>query len=155
MVNYRKVTQDDIDLLTDFRLGMFRDMGRIRDETQAAALVSESKTYFQSVFGTDRLLALIAEMDGAAVAAGILAVTHGAPKPGNLSGIEGYIYNLYTLPERRNQGIGSELFNRLLAIAKERNIKYCWLFATQDGRPIYARRGFVPITTAMKRTDES
>ena len=151
MLIYREVVEKDIDLLADFRLRMFRDMGSIHDEAQAEKLVQASKTYFRSVFGTHALLALLAEVDGIPVGAGILAVSPIAPKPGNLSGVEGYIYNLYTLPEWRNKGIGSGLFSRLLTIAENRGGKYNWLFATQDGRPIYERHGFVPITTAMKK----
>lgn len=154
MVIYREATQDDIHILADFRLKMFRDMGEIRDEAQAQELVDESTRYFRSVFGTDRLLALIAEQEGLPVSAGILAISPMAPKPGNLSGIEGYIYNLYTLPEWRNKGIGSQIFKRLLAMAEHRGVKYQWLLATQDGWNIYARQGFIPITTAMKKSVE-
>jgi GNAT superfamily N-acetyltransferase len=154
MVIYREATQDDIHILADFRLKMFRDMGTIRDEAQAQGLVEKSTNYFRSVFGTERLLALIAEQEGAPVGAGILAISPMAPKPGNLSGMEGYIYNLYTLPEWRNKGIGSQIFERLLTMAEHRGVKYQWLLATQDGRNIYARQGFVPITTAMKRSVE-
>jgi GNAT superfamily N-acetyltransferase len=154
MVIYREVTQGDIPVLADFRLKMFTDMGAIRDEAQAHKLVEESTNYFLSVFGTHRLLALIAEQEGIPVGAGILAISPMAPKPGNLSGMEGYIYNLYTLPEWRNKGIGSQIFKRLLALAEQRDVKYQWLFATQDGRNIYARQGFVPMTTAMKKSVE-
>ena len=143
---------EDIDILANFRLQMFRDMGLIRDENQAEELVEASKNYFQSVFGTDHLLATIAENDGVAVAVGILAISHSVPKPGNISGIEGYIYNMYTLPQWRNQGIGAQIFDRLLTTANNRGVEYCWLFATEAGRPIYARQGFVPTSTlAMKK----
>jgi ribosomal protein S18 acetylase RimI-like enzyme len=152
MLIYREAIEKDIDVLADFRLKMFRDMGRLQDEDQAGELLQASKTYFRSVFGTDQLLALIAEVEGVAVAAGIIAISHVAPKPGNLSGMEAYIYNLYTLPQWRNKGIGSELFDRLLTIAKKRGVEYCWLLATEDGRSIYLRRGFVPLTAAMKKT---
>jgi GNAT superfamily N-acetyltransferase len=152
MVIYREAAPGDIPILADFRLKMFRDMGAIRGETQAQDLVEESTDYFLSVFGTDRLLALIAEVDGVPVGAGILAISRMAPKPGNLSGMEGYLYNLYTLPEWRNKGVGSQIFQRLLAMAENRGVKYQWLFATQDGQNIYARQGFVPITTAMKKS---
>jgi GNAT superfamily N-acetyltransferase len=152
MIVYREITPGDIPILAAFRLKMFTDMGAIRDENQAQELLDESTNYFQSVFGTQRLLALIAEVEGVPVSAGVLAISSMAPKPGNLSGLEGYIYNLYTLPAWRNKGIGSHIFKRLLAMAEHRGVKYHWLLATQDGRNIYAQQGFIPLTTAMKKS---
>lgn len=49
------------------------------------------------------------------------------PYLGNISGREGYILNIYTLPNYRKKGMAGKLVNTIIDYAKENEIKRLWL----------------------------
>jgi ribosomal protein S18 acetylase RimI-like enzyme len=59
------------------------------------------------------------------------------------SGRLGYILNLYTVPEARRKGICTRLLNELIKEAKSLGLKYLHLHASEEGRNIYRKAGFV------------
>jgi len=46
------------------------------------------------------------------------------------------------LPDYRNQGIGTEIFRKLMGIAAGMNFKTVNLYASKFGKPIYKKFGF-------------
>ncbi|WP_082802573.1 GNAT family N-acetyltransferase [Priestia endophytica] len=60
----------------------------------------------------------------------------------DLQGIEAYIFNMYTLPAHRSQGLARQLFEKCIEECKKRNVKGIWLHASKDGEPLYGCRGF-------------
>jgi ribosomal protein S18 acetylase RimI-like enzyme len=65
------------------------------------------------------------------------------PYPGNLAGREAYLLNMYTLPDYRKQGIANALLDAMAAEAIARGFGKVWLHASEAGRPLYERIGFV------------
>ncbi len=51
---------------------------------------------------------------------------------------------VYTLPEYRNQGLGTRLFQFAINWAKSQPIKYLVLWPTPKSRSFYSRLGFKP-----------
>jgi GNAT superfamily N-acetyltransferase len=58
----------------------------------------------------------------------------------NDDGLYASIWDMIVLPEHRRQGIGRELFERMLAHCRGRSL--VTLVATPDGAPIYRGAGF-------------
>mgnify|MGYP003391121235 FL=1 len=67
----------------------------------------------------------------------------------NPTGEKAYIMNMYTLPEYRRQGIAYKTLDLLVAEAKKRNIKMISLEATEQGKPLYDKYGFVKMEDEM------
>ena len=61
----------------------------------------------------------------------------------NPTGIRGYIANMYTHPEHRKKGIAKKLLQQLEAEAKERNVTHLFLIASDMGKPLYKKYGFI------------
>lgn len=57
----------------------------------------------------------------------------------------GWIGNLLVSPAHRGQGYGALLFDFALAWLRRAGVQRIWLTASEAGRPIYARRGFVAL----------
>ncbi|WP_223786899.1 GNAT family N-acetyltransferase [Marinicella meishanensis] len=53
------------------------------------------------------------------------------------------IYDLIVHPDFQNQGLGSQLLNRLIAACQQANIRAIQLFSAHGKVPFYERRGFV------------
>ena len=61
----------------------------------------------------------------------------------NPSGKKAYIMNMYTAPEYRRQGIAIHTLDLLVKNAKEQGVLQITLEATDMGRLLYEKYGFV------------
>jgi GNAT superfamily N-acetyltransferase len=140
-IEYIRATAKDIQILTDMRLLFSNEL--IGKQPQAAEEILEvnlkeyfsgeiNKTYFSWYATVDGEVAAIAGM-------GIRV------QPGNFknpSGKWGYLMSVYTKPEYRKRGLSGELIQRLIETAKDLGITALELHATQEGEPVYLRKGF-------------
>jgi ribosomal protein S18 acetylase RimI-like enzyme len=65
------------------------------------------------------------------------------PRPDALATTEGYVLNLYVSPGHRRRGIGQLLLDACLGHGRAHGFRRLVLHATEDGRPMYERAGFV------------
>ena len=68
----------------------------------------------------------------------------------NSTGKKAYIMNMYTAPEYRRQGIALHTLDLLVKDAKEQGVLQIALEATDMGRPLYERYGFVKMEDEME-----
>ncbi len=68
----------------------------------------------------------------------------------NSTGKKAYIMNMYTAPEYRRQGIAFYMLDLLVKDAKEQGVSQIALEATDMGRPLYERYGFVKMEDEME-----
>lgn len=148
MPTIRQATADDIEILTDLRVAFFVDMGDVTYE-QSASFREATYRYLSRTIPQGKFLAWVAEEDGQIVATSGLVFFEGAPTSTNLTGIEGYILNMYTLPQWRGRGIARRLIQEIIAYARSINVQQFGLDATEQGRPLYEKMGFVSLTDAM------
>ena len=62
-----------------------------------------------------------------------------------------YLLNVYTHPAHRGHGLARQLTEEAVAETRRRGIRIMSLHASEFGRPIYERLGFVP-TNEMRLT---
>lgn len=146
MLHVRRAGADDLEALVQMRLALFRDLGVDADE---AELARELRAFLEARLPGGEFLAWLAEAEGRPVACGGLVFLHKPPDPANLSGLEGYILNMYTLPEWRARGAASAVLRAILAYLRQTPARRARLHATELGRPIYARAGFRPVGSEM------
>ena len=68
----------------------------------------------------------------------------------NSTGKKAYIMNMYTAPEYRGQGIAFHTLDLLMNDAKKQGVLQIALEATDMGRPLYERYGFVKMEDEME-----
>ena len=64
----------------------------------------------------------------------------------------GYVLNVYVEPEWRGQGIAKRLMAAAEDAFTQRGIGYAFLHATETGRPLYERAGWVGSTHSPRAT---
>lgn len=148
----RRANANDLAALIELRVALFREMGTVEDAGTAAELAEATERYLSSAMPDGTFHAWIAEIDGQIVATSGLTLLQRPPSPGNLTGLDAYVMNMYTRPEWRGQGIGGRVLEAVIADAREGGARRIWLHATEHGRALYERFGFVPEHAAMELT---
>jgi GNAT superfamily N-acetyltransferase len=110
------------------------------------------REYLLRKMPTGDFLAWVAEAGASVVAMSGVTLFERPPNGANPSGLEAYLSNMYTLPAWRGRGIGTALVATAVAHLKQTRVRRVWLHATEEGRPVYAKAGFVPDEKGMELT---
>lgn len=140
----RKATIDDAPLLARQRMLMFSQTTPVPADDQPA-LEAAIEDYCRRAMPAGTFHAWIADYDGRPVAGGGLQVRTLVPRPGYARGEpEGLIVSMWTEPEHRRRGLGGRIVRAILEWGVANGVTRISLHASDAGRPVYARAGFVP-----------
>lgn len=109
-----------------------------------------TKQYFLNHINKD-LFCFGVQKDGKVVSTAYLCMFSRLPSPENLSGQEGYILNVYTLPQYRKNGCAKVLLEEIICFCETNKIERVWLNASEQGAPVYTACGFTPKSGEMER----
>lgn len=155
----RLATSADLDVISDHRAKMFRDMGELSNDL-FDSFRARSLAVLRELFAQRKYVGWLAtprDEPGKIVAGAGAALREVAPHPqpnanGDyeiVSGRQAIIQNVYTEPEWRRRGLAALLINTIIDWTREQGIESVVLHASQQGRAVYERLGFVP-TTEMR-----
>lgn len=150
MYRIRLATLDDVDELVRLRLDFLEEVGSLKTADGDGGLGVAMRDYFIRKLPSGEFLAWVAEGEGAIVATSGVTLFERPPNGANPTGLEAYLSNMYTLPDWRGRGVGTALVTTVVAHLKTTRVRRLWLHATEQGRPVYARVGFVPDETEME-----
>lgn len=134
----------DLATLVAHRRRMWRDIGR----GTTAQLDRHDVVYrrwLRREIAARRFVGFLVEVDGRPVASGAVWLAPSPPRPGRFPREEvPYILSMYTAPGYRGRGLASRLVREMIAWARSRHYPRIVLHASDYGRPVYERLGFVP-----------
>lgn len=143
MFTIRRANLKDVDEFVQLRLKLFRETGDLQSEEPSPALIEATRTYLVNNLPTEQFMAWVAEAEGRIVGISGLTFFEKPPTDRNLSGLEAYVMNMYTVPEWRAKGIATALLQEVIRLVKTTNARRIWLRTTQDGQSVYEKCGFV------------
>lgn len=147
----RPATLDDVDVLVHHRLAMFGDMGVPLDAvTLAPAFAGWLRATMPA--GTYRawLVEAFSSAESAAVVAGGGAtILPWPPGPRYQGGTLAFIYNVYTEPAHRRQGLARRVMSAIHGWCRENGVTSLALNASEDGRPLYESLGYAVTPNPM------
>jgi ribosomal protein S18 acetylase RimI-like enzyme len=146
----RQADASDIRLIARHRAAMFRDMGALAAH-QMEALERATTAYLRDALTSGEYIAWVAENMATppAVIGGAGAQLRPIlprPHPGSDElehGPEAIVLNVYVEPAWRRRGIAEALMRAVLEALAARGIRRIVLHASDDGRRLYERLGFV------------
>lgn len=147
---YKNVTLDDIDELVRTRIIVLRAANRLSEDVDMSLVEKESFAYYKHALKSGEHIAYLVYDNGTFVGAGGVSFYQVMPTYHNTTGKKAYIMNMYTAPEYRRQGIAFHTLDLLVKDAKEQGVTQIALEATDMGRPLYERYGFVKIEDEME-----
>ena len=109
-----------------------------------------SYEYYRQAFLNDSHTAYLVFDGNKFVGAGGVSYYQVMPTYHNPSGKKAYIMNIYTSPSYRRNGIATKTLTLLVEDAKRRGINAISLEATEIGKPLYDKFGFVQMKNEME-----
>ena len=149
-LDYRKATTDDLDILTKTRIEVLRAANDLDDNTNMSRVEKETRAYYENALANGSHTAYLVFDGDVFIGAGGISYYTVMPTFHNPTGSKAYIMNMYTRPDHRRMGIAAKTLDLLIQDAKKRNITFISLEATDMGRKLYERYGFVSMTSEME-----
>ncbi len=149
-LNYRKATLDDLDVLTETRIEVLRAANQLSDDVDMSEVKRQSFEYYQKALKDNTHIAYLIFDGEIFVGAGGISYFQVMPTYHNPTGKKAYIMNMYTNPSYRRQGIAFKTLDLLVTDAREKGITAISLEATDMGRPLYEKYGFIKMNDEME-----
>lgn len=149
-LTYKKATIEDIDILTKTRIEVLRAANRLSDDTDMSEVERQSYGYYKEALCDGTHIAYLVFDGSRFVGAGGVSFFRVMPTYHNPSGNKAYIMNMYTNPAYRRKGIAYKTLDMLVRDIKGRGITDISLEATDMGRPLYEKYGFVKMNDEMR-----
>lgn len=145
MVKYIVASNDDMELLMQSRLEMLRVVNKLPiDYVFSDEFVTKSREYFENANQTTVLA-----IDKSVIGCATLCYIEMMPTFSHPTGKRAHLMNVYTNSRYRRQGIAFQMLSMLIGEAKEKGVTEITLDATESGRPLYKKCGFVESDECM------
>ncbi len=139
MIKYIVASKNDMESLMKIRLEMLKEVNNLKDDYMFSdELVEHSIRYFSN-FNQTTILAIDEEVIGCAT----LSYIEIMPTFLHPTGKRAQLMNVYTNCQYRRQGIAIEMIYMLVNEAKNRGVTEVSLDATEMGRALYKKIGFI------------
>lgn len=149
-LTYKKATLDDINILTETRIEVLRAANKLSADTDMSEVKKQSYEYYQKALQDGSHIAYLVFDENTFVGAGGVSFFQVMPTYHNSSGNKAYIMNMYTNPDYRRKGIAYKTLDMLVQDIKNKEITDITLEATEMGRPLYEKYGFIKMNDEMK-----
>lgn len=146
---YKRATLADIDLLTKTRIAVLRAANQLSDDIDMTEVERESYRYYTRALRDDAHIAYLVFDGERFVGSGGVSFYQVMPTYHNPSGYKAYIMNMYTDPAYRRKGIATKTLDMLVNDIRHRGMTDISLEATDMGRPLYEKYGFVKSSHEM------
>ena len=149
-LKYKEAAISDLEMLTETRIEVLRAANQLSNDVDMSDVKRQSYAYYQNALANGTHYACLVFDDEKFVGAGGISYFQVMPTYHNPTGKKAYIMNMYTRPDYRRQGIAYRTLDLLVTDAKARGITAISLEATDMGRPLYEKYGFVKMNDEME-----
>ena len=149
-LRFKKTTIEDLDLLTDTRVEVLRAANKLANDADMSEVKAQSYSYYKRALCDGTHTAYLVFDGNRFVGAGGVSFFQVMPTYHNPSGRKAYIMNMYTDPEYRRKGIAYRTLDLLVRESRSKGISCISLEATDMGRPLYEKYGFIKMKDEME-----
>ncbi len=149
-MDYQRATIEDLEELVRTRIIVLRAANKLDENTDMSEVEEQSRDYYKKALADGTHTAYLVYDNDRFIGAGGVSYYRVMPTYHNPSGEKAYIMNMYTAPDYRRKGIAFKTLDLLIQDAKERGITAISLEATDMGRPLYEKYGFVKMDDEME-----
>lgn len=147
---YKKATIADIDELVRTRIIVLRTANKLSNDVDMSLVEKESYEYYKNTLETGEHIGYLVYDNETFIGAGGVSFYQVMPTYHNPTGKKAYIMNMYTAPAYRRQGIAFHTLDLLVKVIRKQGVSQITLEATEMGRPLYEKYGFVKMEDEME-----
>lgn len=147
---YKRATLEDINTLVETRIEVLRATNKLCADTDMGEVERQSYLYYQKALSDGSHIAYLVFDESGCIGTGGVSFFQVMPTYHNPSGKKVYIMNMYTNPKYRRKGIAYKTLDMLIKEIKSKGISSISLEATDMGRPLYEKYGFVKMNSEME-----
>ena len=147
---YKKTDISDLDELVKTRIIVLRAANKLSEDIDMIQVERESYEYYREALDNGEHIAYLVYDDEKFIGAGGVSFYKVMPTYNNPSGKKAYIMNMYTSPEYRRQGVAYKTLDLLVNEAKKEGISQISLEATEEGKFLYEKYGFIKMKSEME-----
>src|ERR1700688_3526297 len=140
-ITLRRATPADGSLITEMRIRSNRE--RHTTEVDVAAFRPICEQRFEGGLASGELCAWVAFDDARAIATATLKIVPNLPRLGVIAGPDARVRNVYVDPAYRGRGIAAAMMREIIDEAKRLGVDRLTLGASDMGRRVYEKLGFV------------
>lgn len=147
---YKKAAIEDINELVRTRIIVLRAANKLSDDVDMSLVEQESYEYYKRTLENGEHIAYLVYDNETFIGAGGVSFYQVMPTYHNPTGKKAYIMNMYTASEYRRQGIAFHTLDLLVKDVRKQGVSQIALEATEMGRPLYEKYGFVKMEDEME-----
>ena len=143
----REITPADVEIIARMRVQM---LDEVTEDPLPAELEGSVRRFVWRHMQDRTCLGVVAEDEGKVIADAVIYLFETMPDEVNVPGLTAMLYNVYTLPEYRGQGIMARMLPEVIRLAREAGAVELKMTAEKKAIPLYERMGFHVNDDAMK-----
>lgn len=147
---YERATSKDMEELVKTRIIVLRAANKLSEDADMSVVEQNSRAYYKYALETGEHIAYLVYDKDKFIGTGGVSFYQVLPTCHNPSGKKAYVMNMYTAPEYRRQGVAFHTLDLLVRAAESRGVSQIALEATDMGRPLYQKYGFVEMVNEME-----
>ena len=151
---YKKADISDLELLVSSRVMVLKAANKLPEDTDMSEIERQSREYYKKALADGSHTAYLVFDGEKLIGAGGISYYTVMPTCCDPTGKKAYVMNMYPDPEYRRQGIAYKTLELLVADSKARGGEHITLEATDMGRPLYEKFGFVQMQSEMQLMQE-
>lgn len=143
-LNYRLCTTEDIELITSYRMKLWKVAGKFSGEEEYNDIYNHNRNYFKDKFEKDRIVVpAYFDRENRIAAIGIGVIIEKPVINWENRGLEGYIFNMNTDEKFRRRGLASSIVDDIISFFKDRRVKKVSLTSNNNSFSLYKQKGMV------------
>ena len=142
----RKIIPADIESIVNMRMRM---LDETTDESMPEGLDKQIRRFVRRHMEDGTCMGVLAEKNGRVIADAVIYIFETMPDEINMVGRTAMLYNVYTVPEFRGQGIMAQMLPAVIDLAREAGAVELKMTAAPKAVPLYERMGFRLTEDAM------
>ena len=149
-MNIRIAEEKDITQLIKMRWDFTIEHDESKKNASFTDFEKECQSFLESALNSGRWFIWVAEENGKVVSHIYIELIQKVPRPGRITYPFAYMTNVYTVPEFRNRGIGSNMLSVINKWIKENKYEFVIVWPSDESINYYKKNGYVHCTEPME-----
>ena len=142
----REIDLGDVGTITRMRIQM---LDEVTQDPLPAGLDNSIHRFILKHMMDNTCLGVVAEENGEVIADAVIYLFETMPDEVNIPGLTAILYNVYTLPRFRGQGIMARMLPEVIRLARQAGAVELKMTVEKKAIPLYERMGFTLSDNSM------